>query len=97
MLWNLGAGWLVLAATTVAILSFIIAVSLNGLLGDEGFGANGNASIITAGFFGGVLFVNLLGHDLADVQLAVAVGLAGAFVLLAFLVMLKAAMRRLGG
>jgi hypothetical protein len=31
------------------------------------------------------------------VQLAVAVGLAGAFVLLAFLVMLKAAMRRLGG
>jgi asparagine N-glycosylation enzyme membrane subunit Stt3 len=97
MLWNLGTGWLVLAATAVAILSFIVATVLNALLGEEGFGATGNASIITFGFFGGIWLANTLGHHLADVQRAIATGLGGAFLLLTVLVVLKAAMRRLSG
>ncbi len=97
MLLNLGTWWLVLAGTCVAILSFIIATVLNALMREEGFGATGNASVITAGFFGGILLANTLGHHLVDVQRAIAIGLAGSFLLLALLVMLKAAMRRLSG
>jgi hypothetical protein len=97
MLWNIEPLWLVLAATSVAILSFIVATALNALLGHEGFGATGNAAIITIGFFGGIYGANALGHRLADVQMAITTGLAGAFLLLAALVVLKAAMRRLNG
>ena len=95
MLSNIEPGWLVLAATAVAILSFIVATALDALLAQEGFGATGNAAIITIGFFGGIYGANLLGHRLGDIQTAIATGLGGAFLLLAVLVVLKAAMRRL--
>lgn len=97
MLWNIEPGWLLLAGTSVAILSFIVATALNALLGTEGFGATGNAAIITIGFFGGIYGANLLGRRLADVQSAIVTGLGGAFLLLAALVVVKAAMRRLNG
>ncbi len=97
MLWNIEPGWLLLAVTSVAILSFIVATALNALLGPEGFGATGNAVIITIGFFGGIYGANMLGRRLTDVQAAITTGLGGAFLLLAALVMLKAAMRRLSG
>lgn len=97
MLLNLGTGWLVLAATVVAILSFIVATALDALLGEEGFGAVGNTAVLTAGFFGGIHAANMAGYRLADIQIAVATGLGGAFLLLAILVVLRAAMRRLGG
>ena len=96
MLWNLEIGWLVMAGTGVAILSFIIATALNALLGEEGFGATGNAAIITTGFFGAIWLANTLGHHLGEVQRAIATGLGGAFLLFAALVAFKAAMRRLG-
>ena len=96
MLWNLGIGWLMMAGTAVVILSFIIATALNAFLGEEGFGATGNAAIITAGFFGAIWVLNTLGHNLAEVQRAIATGMGGAFLLLAALVALKAALRRLG-
>ncbi|MBE0692401.1 MAG: hypothetical protein IH590_04760 [Aquamicrobium sp.] len=97
MLWNLGFGWLVMAATAVVILSFIVAMALNALMGEEGFGAAGNAAIIAIGFFAGIYVANLMGYRLADVQRAIATGLGGSFVLLGVLVALKAAMRRLIG
>ena len=97
MLWNLGTQWLVLAATTVAIVAFIVATVLDALLGEEGFGATGDAAILTAGFFAGVYGANLLGYRLEDVKLAIATGLGGSFLLLSLLVAIKAAMRRLIG
>ena len=97
MLWNLGAGWLLMAVVVVAILSFIVATALNALLGREAFGATGNAVVITVGFFLGILAANNLGYRLADVKLAVAVGLGGAFVCFSLLVALKAALRRFTG
>lgn len=97
MLWNMGFGWLVIAGTAVVILSFIVAMALNTLMGEEGFGAAGNAAIIAAGFFGGIYVANLMGYHLADVQRAITAGVGGSFVLLALLVLLKAAMRRLNG
>ena len=97
MLWNLGTGWLVLAVTVVAILSFIVAIALNALLGEEGFGATGNSAIMTAGFFAGIYVANMAGYRLADVQAAVTSGLGGAYALLTVLIALKAAMRRLSG
>lgn len=97
MLWNLGFGWLVMAGTAVVILSFIVATALNPLMGEEGFGATGNAAIISIGFFAGIYVANSMGYRLADVQRAIATGLGGSFVLLSVLVGLKAAMRRLIG
>lgn len=96
MVWNLGLWWLVLAATAVFILSFILALALDALLGGEGFGATGNTVVLTVGFFGGVYGANMAGYRLADAQAAIVTGLGGAFLLLAALVVVKAAMRRLG-
>lgn len=96
MLWNLGTGWLVLAVTVVAILSFIVATVLDALLGEESFGANGNTALMTIGFFGGIYAANMAGYRIADVQSAIATGLGGAFLLLTILIALRAAMRRLG-
>ena len=97
MLWNLGLEWLMLATATVAILSFIVATALDALLGEEGFGATGNAAILTIGFFAGIYLANLFGYRLEEVKLATATGLGGAFLLLTLLVGFKAAMRRLNG
>ena len=67
------------------------------LLGEEGFGATGNAAILTIGFFAGIYLANLFGYRLEEVKLATATGLGGAFLLLTLLVGFKAAMRRLNG
>lgn len=97
MLWNLGFMWLAMAVAAVVILSFIVATALNALMGDEGFGATGNAAVIAAGFFAGIYLANSLGYRLADMKLAIPVGLGSAFALLVLLVALKAAMRRMIG
>jgi hypothetical protein len=95
MLWNLGAGWLLLAIAIVGILSFIVSMALNAVMGEDGFGAVGNAIIITTGFFLTVFMANNFGYRLADVTMAVSVGLGGAFACLATLAVLKAGINRL--
>ena len=80
MLWNLGPGWMLLALVSVGILSFIIATALDALMGENGFGASGNAIILTIGFFLSILVANKLGYRLSDLERAVAVGVGGAFV-----------------
>lgn len=95
MLWNLGFGWLLLAVAIVGILSFIIALALNAVMGEDGFGAIGNAVVITAGFFLTVFAANNFGYRLSDMTMAVAVGLSGAFACLSVLAVLKAGLGRL--
>lgn len=95
MLWNLDSGWLLLAFAVVGILSFIVSMALNAVMGEEGFGAIGNAVIITTGFFLTVFMANNLGYRLSDVTMAVMVGLGGAFACLTTLALLKAGLNRL--
>lgn len=94
MLWNLGAEWLFIALVVVGILSFILAVALNAIMGDDGFGATGNALVMTAGFFLSIILANSLGYNLREVKLAMLVGLAGTFGLLFVLAAAKAALAR---
>lgn len=95
MVWNLGTDWLLMAVAVVSILSFIVAMGLHAIMGDDGFGATGNAVIITAGFFLGIFAANSFGYRLVDLKIAVATGLVGAFACLAALAALKAALNRL--
>ena len=95
MLWNLGTDWLLIAVAIVGVLSFIVAMGLNAIMGEDGFGATGNAVIITAGFFLAIFSANSFGYRLTDLKLAVAAGLIGAFACLAVLIALKAALNRL--
>ncbi|MEO4000604.1 hypothetical protein [Mesorhizobium sp. CAU 1732] len=95
MLWDLGAGWLLMAFVVVGIIAFILALALNAIMGPDGFGASGNAIIITVGFFLGVSLANNLGYSMRDLQLAITTGLAGAFACLSVLALLKAALTRL--
>lgn len=97
MLANLSFLWLAMAFACVTILSFIIAVLLNALVGEEAFGATGNAAIMTCGFFAGIVIANSLGYRLTGIDQAIKLGVSSAFVLFALLVVLKGAMRRLFG
>ena len=95
MLLNLDPGWLLLALAVVGIVAFIVSMALNAVMGEDGFGAIGNAVIITTGFFFTVFMANNLGYRISDVTMAVTVGLSGAFGCLAMLALAKAALNRL--
>ena len=95
MLWNLDTGWLIMAVAVVGILSFIVAMALNVFMGEDGFGATGNAVIIATGFFLSIFLANNLGYRLNDLQRATTVGVLGAFACLSILTLLKAGLARL--
>lgn len=90
MLWNLDTSWLLMAVAVVGLLSFLLGLALNALIGRDGFGPIGNAVIVTAGFFLGIFLANSYGLVLRDLTLATATGLTGAFVSLAMLALVKA-------
>ncbi len=94
MLWNLDFVWLLLAVAAVSIVAFGLSIGLDAIMGEEGFGPTGNMVVITAGFFLSIFTANSLGIRLADLTMASAAGIAGAFLCLLVLVMLKAALNR---
>lgn len=94
MLWNLGPGWVLLAFVSVGILSFILAMALDALMGENGFGAGGNAVIITIGFFLGIHVANKFGIRIGDLERGVAIGVAGAFLCLAMMTLTKGILQR---
>jgi hypothetical protein len=94
MIWNLETAWLLMAVATVAVLSFFFGSALNYVMRDDGFGATGNTTIVSTGFFLGIVAVNRQGYDLHDMHVAILVGLAGAFVCLSLLTLLKAMIAR---
>jgi hypothetical protein len=95
MLLNLDPTWLMMAATVVAIVSFIFGMALDGLMGGEGFGPIGNTVVVTVGFFLGILAANAYGIHFYDVKMAVAAGLCGAFASLGLLAAIKAGLARM--
>jgi hypothetical protein len=95
MLLNLDFSWLMIAVAVVAMLSYIFGLALDGVMGSDGFGALGNAVIVTAGFFLGILAANAYGITLRDLSLAVGAGLFGALLCLGLLAGCKAGLNRL--
>jgi fluoride ion exporter CrcB/FEX len=95
MLWNLDPAWLMMAVATVAVLSYFFGAALHWLRREDGFGAFGNAIIISGSFFLSILVANHQGYNLRDLHLAVIVGLCGAFVVLASLTLLRALIARI--
>jgi len=94
MLTRLDTTWLIFAIAAVAMLAYLFSTALQGALRDAGFGVVTNAAIITAGFFAAIYAANSYGTRF-DLMSGIFAGLAGAFVLLLMLVLLKAALGRL--
>jgi hypothetical protein len=94
MIWNLDTAWLLMAVATVVVLSFFFGAALDYLMRDDGFGSTGNMMIVSTGFFLGIVAANHRGFDLHELHLAVLVGLAGAFICLGTMTLLKAMLAR---
>lgn len=95
MIWNLGAGWLVMAIAVVAIVSFILSLALDAIMRRDGFGPIGNAVVITGSFFLSLYLVNLYGIRFRDVAEAVMMGIGGAFICFFVLALCKVVLNRL--
>jgi hypothetical protein len=95
MLWNLDAFWLMMAIGIVSVVAFMFGHALHALMDDDGFGPYGNMIIITTGFFIAILAANYQGVKFHDLKLASIVGLAGSFLSLASLALLKAGLQRI--
>ncbi|MDP3899302.1 MAG: hypothetical protein Q8Q62_21715 [Mesorhizobium sp.] len=95
MLWNLDIVWIALAIATVSIFGFMLGTALDGLMGEDGFGAAGNMLIITSGFFLAVYLANSWGVRLNDLTMAVGTGLGGAFVVMLVLALAKGVLGRI--
>ena len=94
MIWNLSVWWLFMAVSVVTILSFILSMGLSAIVGRDGFGPTQMTAIITGGFFGSIYLLNLYGVRLSDLQEASFAGLAGAFVALLMMLVLRFAINR---
>ena len=95
MLWNLSFVWLCMAVASVAILSFLLGLCMDAIMGPDGFGPIGNTVVLVAGFFLTIALYNHVGHKFADLRIATTYGLAGAFGTVALLAGLKAIGSRL--
>lgn len=86
--------WLTLTIATVSILSFFLGYAIHGLIGRQGYGAYGNAAIISGGFFAAIYGANWYGIRFTDVTMATMTGVAGAFICLLTLTGFKLVMMR---
>jgi len=94
MLWNLDTGWLLMAVAAVCIIAFIFGTALDAIMRDDGFGPTGNMVVFATGFFTAILALNSYGVPLRDLTVANATGLAGAFLSISILAVMKAALQR---
>lgn len=83
MIWKLSGEWLFIAGAVVTMLSYILGYFIDKIMNSDGFGPFGNMVVISGGSFSGVYAYNWFGYRVDDLREGVAVGLAGAFVLLA--------------
>jgi len=95
MLWNIDAGWLIMAFGTVAGVSYMMALMMESSIGKEGYGPFLHAAFITGGFFGAILAANYQGINLSDLKWALIYGGTGAFATMFVMLMLRAAVVRL--
>ena len=94
MIWNLSVWWIFMAVSVVTILSFILSMGLSVIIGRDGVGPTPMTVILTGGFFGSIYLLNLYGVRLSDLQEASFAGLAGAFLSLMMLLVVKSILNR---
>ena len=81
MIWNLDAGWLMMAVATVAVLAFFFGSALDALMREDGFGSTGNMLIFTRRLLPGDHRRQPAGHTTCATSSSRSlVGLGGAFV-----------------
>jgi hypothetical protein len=95
MLWNIDAGWFIMAFGTVAGVSYMMALMMESSIGKEGYGPFLHATFITGGFFLAILGANYQGINLADLKWALVYGGAGAFATMLAMLLLRAVVVRL--
>jgi hypothetical protein len=94
MIWNLDGIWIAMAIAVVGIIAFFLSLGLDALMRNDGFGATGNAAVITAGFFLSVYLFNLYGIRFREAADAAMMGAVGAFAIFFVLALLKALANR---
>lgn len=95
MLSKLSAFWLIMAVTTIAVCSYFVALTIDGVFGKDGFGTIGNMIILTAGFFGGIVAYERVGYYLTNLQVATMVGVGGALLTFVTFALLKLIMDKI--
>jgi hypothetical protein len=95
MIWNLEAGWLMMAVASVAVLALFFGSALDAIMREDGFGPLGNMLLFPFGFFAAIIIANTYGINLRELKMAVAYGLGGAFVTVTVLAALKAGIAKI--
>jgi hypothetical protein len=88
MLSKLSFFWLLMAVTTVGIISYFISLMIDGVFGKDGFGTLGNMFVLTAGFFIGLIVWEAMGYRIRGLQMGTFIGVGSSlatFTVLAFL------------
>lgn len=80
--------------TSIVIGSFFLGNAMDGVLQEDGFGIFGNMIVIAAGFFVGLWVGKYFGYPVRDFKFGIVAGLAGSFVSLLTLSILKALANR---
>ncbi len=95
MLWNLGAGWMLLAGGTVFGIAYMLSLMMESSIEREGYGPFAHATFITIGFFGAILVANHYGTNLKELKWALLYGAGGAAAVMLLMLLLKAAVMRM--
>lgn len=95
MLWNLDAGWFIMAFGTVAGMSYMLALMMESSIGRDGFGPFLHATFMTGGFLLAILAANYHGINLSDLKWALIYGGGGAFAAMFAMLVLRAVVVRL--
>ncbi len=80
--------------TSIVVVSFFLGNAMDGVLGDDGFGIFGNMIVIAAGFFVGLWVGRYFGYPVNNFKFGIIAGLAGSFVSLLVLSIIKAVLNR---
>jgi hypothetical protein len=87
--------WLIMSVTVVAVLSYFVALSINGIFGKDGFGTLGNMFVLTAGFFGVFFVTDYFSYPVYGLQMSTFFGVGGALTTFTVLALLKLGLERL--
>jgi len=96
MLASLSLTELAIFGAVVLVASYFVGTFANEIVGSEGFGVNGNMIVLAAGTFGGLWLSNYYRFPQNDEVMLSLWGIAGAFVTLVVLILMKMGARRLG-
>ncbi|RLQ88602.1 hypothetical protein [Notoacmeibacter ruber] len=86
---------LIIGSTLIACILLVAGFALHSMLDEDAFGPFGNTAILMFGFFGAIKGLPELGFRIYTLPSVIFIGLAGAFGLIMFMVILKAALSRM--